>query len=392
MESNNSKLIKEDFRKFSEKNNFAFHDSEPLIAPTDSRLLFNISGGVKYQSELLGLSEPKEERVSSIQKCIRTDGMKSIGYSGRHHLFFEMIGHFMFYCASEKETKEEFIKFAYDFLYKEIGLDKNRLYVTVHPQDEISLKVLEKLRIKNIILSSDNVFVSPYANKSSLRTEIKWQRSDEQKSLVELWNLVFTQFDSKKIFHNPSKLISADSGASLERIVSAYENKNNNYENSMWNEYIMYITSLNKTRVIEEYRRLADFFNVSIQMINEGVLPGNKVQPYMLRKMLRIIFNMCEELEINVSDLIDEYVKYNNLLIDKITIYQILKTEIEKYYSAIQNGMIQARKLIKRNGIDSATFEYLKSSCGLPEKYINMLLEDNETSLTKKLLINFEQN
>lgn len=387
MESNNSKIIKKSFRTFSEKNNYPYHKSEPLVAPTDSRLLFNISGGVKYQNELLGLKESEKERVSSIQKCVRTDGMKSIGYSGRHHLFFEMIGHFMFYCASEKESKEEFIKFAYDFLQKEIGLEKNRLYVTVHPQDAISLDVWKKLGIKNIIFSSDNIFVSPYADKSSLRTEIKWQKSDDQKSLVELWNLVFTQFDSKKLFQNPSQLIAADSGASLERIVSAYENKNNNYENSMWNEYIMYIMSLSGKGTMEEYRRIADFFNTSIQIINEGILPGNKVQPYMLRKMLRIMFDICEKLEINFVDLIDEYLKYNDLSIDKITIYQVLKNELEKYYTSIQNGIVQAQKLIKKNGTDNINFEYLKSTCGLPERYINQLLNGNESVLVKKLSV-----
>ena len=140
MESLVSKNIKDSFKSFSSEYGFVYHESEPLIAKEGSRLLFNISGGVKYQNELLELKEPDEKKVSSIQRCLRTDGMKSIGYSGRHHLFFEMLGHFMFYESAEKETKEEFIKFAYDFLVNVVGLDKNRLFVTVHPQDIVTLE------------------------------------------------------------------------------------------------------------------------------------------------------------------------------------------------------------------------------------------------------------
>lgn len=386
MESSNSQNIKKAFQSFTISTNYQYSESEPLIAPENSRLLFNISGGVKYQDELLGLKESSEDRVGSIQKCIRTDGMNSIGYSGRHHLFFEMLGHFMFYAASEKETKEEFIKFAYDFLIKEVGLAKDRIFATVHPQDEITLDIWKKLGNENIILSDSNTFISPYADKSALRTEIKWQKKDEEQSLVELWNLVFTQFDSKELFINQSNKIAADSGASLERIVSAYEDKLNNYENSMWSEYITYLTSIGRNANIEEYRRLADFFNTSAQMINEGILPGNKVQPYMLRKMLRTIFDMCETLELNYEDFISEYYKYNQMQISNIDLLKVIKEEFERYQIAIQRGLVQAQKMIQKNKGESVTFEYLKSTCGLPERYIHLLLNMNKNEQQKKYI------
>ena len=377
MESLVSKNIKDRFISFSGENGFVYHGSEPLIAKEDSRLLFNISGGVKYQDELLELKESDEKKVSSIQRCLRTDGMKSIGYSGRHHLFFEMLGHFMFYESAEKETKEEFIKFAYDFLVKVVGLDKNRLFVTVHPQDIVTLETWKKLGNNNILLTSENTFTSPYADKSALRTEIKWQRDDDEKSLVELWNLVFTQFDSKEVFINPSSRVGADSGASLERIVSAYENKSNNYENSIWLPYINYLSSLSSYESIDELRRLADFLNASVNMIDEGIIPGNKVQPYVLRKILRTIFDMCDTLGLNYEDAVIECIKRNNININrKEELLKIYKEELKRYDKSIENGLAMALKMISKNG--NVNRDFLKSTCGLPDKYIDKILSGDD--------------
>ena len=384
MESKNSNDIKKAYKDFSEEKGFSYHSTDSLIARKDSNLLFNISGGVKYQDELLGLKNSTEPRVSSIQECIRTDGFNSIGYSGRHHLYFEMLGHFMFYELSEKETKEEFIKFAYDFLVKEVELDKNRIYVTVHPDDKTTINIWEKIGNKNIILLNENIFISPYAQKSALRTEIKWDQTINGKSLIELWNLVFTQFDSKVIFEKPSLKIGADSGASLERIVSAYENKCNNYENSMWNEYIQYISDLNNNKSkIEEYRRIADFFNTSARLIDEGILPGNKVQPYMLRKMLRTVFEMCENLDINIDDVIKKYFEYNNLHVSYKDLYNVVNEEKKKYLLTIKNGLIQAQKIITKKGIENVNVESIKSTTGLPISYIQDLIEDHKLLIKK---------
>ena len=385
MESANSNIVKEKFKDFSKEKKYVYHESDPLIAKSSSKLLFNISGGVKYQDELLELKQAAEKKVSSIQECVRTDGMKSIGYSGRHHLYFEMLGHFIFYSMPEKETKEEFIKFAYDFLVKEIGLSQKRIYATVHPNDLVTLEIWNKIGNKNIILSDSNIFVSPYADKSSLRTEIKWQKNDEENSLVELWNLVFTQFNSKNLFENPSKTVGADSGASLERIVSAYENKNNNYENSMWSGYVNYLQSLSKEGQINDYRRLADFFNTSAKMIDAGIEPGNKVQPYMLRKIIRTIFDICDKLDLNIEDFISEYYKYNKMNISQKELLKIYQEELIKYYNTIKNGLAQANKLLAKTDRDNLNFEYLRSTCGLPERYIDDILSNHEVVLSKKL-------
>ena len=382
MESSNSNQIKKEYESYSRKRDFYYHDSDSLIAPENSKLLFNISGGVKYQDGILGKKEVTETKVASIQECLRTDGMKSIGYSGRHHLFFEMLGHFMFYTLPEKETKEEFIKFAYDFLVKEVGLNEDRIFATVHPEDQVTLDIWKKLGNKNIIISDSNYFVSPYADKSSLRTEIKWQNDNE---LVELWNLVFTEFNSKNLFVNPSEKIAADSGASLERIVTAYENKYNNYENSMWNAYVNHLMSLGNNGKIEEYRRLADFFNTSARMINAGIKPGNKVQSYTLRKILRMMFNICETLKLYYEDFIDVYFKCNSLSIKEEELAKVLEEEFDRYVAAINNGLLETQKYIKKYGSENITPEYLNSTYGLPEEYASRIISGKTPVLSKRM-------
>lgn len=383
MESINSNKIKRSFKSFSLSNNFKYFDSDPIVAPSGSKLLFNISGGVKYQDELLGLTKPNDDRVSSIQKCVRTDNLDKIGFSCRHHLFFEMLGHFMLYCDNEKRTKEHFIQFAYKFLFDELNLDKKRLYVTVHPEDLVTLDIWKKIGVSNIIYQTQNIFISPYAEKSALRTEILWQQGAKENELVELWNLVFTQFNSKKIFENSSDLIAADSGVSLERIVSAYENKTNNYENSMWNDFINDIFCLGTFDDINYARRIADFTNTVSELISEGIIPGNKVQNSLVRKMLRILYDLCDDYNISIDNLINLY--FNNTNIKNILfIKRVILEEQEKYLVAIENGLKQAQKMIKKKNLTIDDCVFLKSSYGLRQKYIEQLF--NENGSVKKLI------
>ncbi len=384
MQSQNSILAKEKFKEYAIQNNFKYQDSMSLIAPHNSKLLFNISGGVIYQDELLEKKEANDKKVASIQKCIRTDNLNNIGNSGRHHILFDMLGHFMFYNENEKETKNTFIKFAYTYLTKELQLDSKRIFVTVHPDDNVTSSVWKKLGNNNVIENNKNIFISPYAEKSALRTEILWQKND--KSLVELWNLVFTQFDSKIPFKNPSKKIAADSGASLERIVSAIENKNNNYENSMWYEYVNFIKGIGKGGYdIREYRKIADLSNATIELIKEGVQPGNKTQSYMLRKMMRNFFDLCDFDNINPEHILDFHKldkNYKNIFIQ----------ERIKYFKSTEKGLIQAKKQIDKYGIENLDKDNLKSTYGLSELYIDKIVSKFRQKNKAEKRIDFDRD
>lgn len=384
MQSKNSILTKKKFKEYAIRNNFKYQDSMPIIAPKNSKLLFNISGGVIFQDELLEKKNAVNKNVASIQKCLRTDNLNSIGVSGRHHILFDMLGHFMFYNANEKETKNRFIEFAYKFLTKELQLNDRRIFVTVHPDDIITANAWKKLGKSNLIETNKNVFISPYENKSALRTEILWKKTDN--SLVELWNLVFTQFNSKIPFEKPSIKIAADSGVSLERIISAIENKNNNYENSMWNEYVNYIKKYgNGSYNISEYRKIADLSNASIELIREGIRPGNKIQSYMLRKLMRTFFDLCYFDNINPEKILN----FNKL--DE-TCINVFKKEKIVYFNSIQKGLVQAKKQIDKSGIDNLDKNNLKSTYGLSEIYINKIISKIKYQNKMKKEIDFDRD
>ncbi len=371
MQSKNSILAKEKFIEYAQKNNFKFQDSLPLTAPEHSKLLFNISGGVIYQDELLEKKESTNKKIASIQKCIRTDNLKNIGISGRHHILFDMLGHFMFYAYDEKETKANFIKFAYTYLTKELCLDDKRIFVTAHPEDSVTLDIWTKLGKTNILKSEKNIFVSPYAEKSALRTEILWQKED--KTFVELWNLVFTQFNNKKIFNNPSAKIAADSGASLERIVSAIENKNNNYENSMWNKTVDFLRQSGQCSYdITQYRKLADLSNATIELVQEHIQPGNKTQSYVLRKLMRIFFDLCDFDNIKPEDVLN-FLNVNKEYKD------VFNQERQVYFKSVERGLLQAKKQIDKNGLENLDTSNLKSTYGLSEMYIKKIFSKYKT-------------
>lgn len=378
MESQNSNQIKKIYEKYSNDNGFIYHESAPIVAPENSRLFFNISGGVIYQDELLGKKQAEEPKVSSIQKCIRTDNLDRIGLSERHHLLFEMIGHFMFHTCRELECKETFIKFAYDFLTKEVGLDKNRIYATIHPKDDITKKVWQTLNNNNLILSDKNTFTSPYADKSSLRTEILWKNKENK--MIELWNLVFTQFNSKQVFENPSEFVAADSGASLERIVSAYEDKISNYDNSMWYEFIQDIKNTGKNVPDEKARRIADLTNTAVGLIDEGIKPGKKVQSYTLRKILRNLYEMCNENGINIEDILITCIRYNNLTITHEKVLEVILEEKKLYIENIKRSLKQVKKIMEKGAIGEKEIAYFQSTYGLPEKYVRELIKKSSKS------------
>ena len=120
-------------------------------------------------------------------------------------------------------------------------------------------------------------------------------------------------------------------------------------------------------------------------MIDEGIKPGNKVQAYVLRKILRTIFDMCDTLGLNYEDAVIECIKHNNINISRIELLKIYQEELDRYYKSIQNGIAMAQKRISKYGIKNVDRVFLKSTCGLPDKYIDEILSgDDRQKLLKK--------
>ena len=120
-------------------------------------------------------------------------------------------------------------------------------------------------------------------------------------------------------------------------------------------------------------------------MIDEGIKPGNKVQAYVLRKILRTIFDMCDTLGLNYKDAVIECIKHNNINISRIEeLLKVYEEELERYNKSIQNGIAMAKKMISKYGIEKVDRDFLKSTCGLPDKYIDKILSGDDISLLVK--------
>lgn len=307
-------LLKSSFIEYFAKKGYVTVPSSGLKAE-NANLLFNISGGVIFEEHVEGFNE-KSLKLASIQRCLRTDSWKKIGLSGKHHIFFEMMGHFSFYVSDSYETKSSFIKDAVDFLLEEINLPRNRIYLTVHPGDWESLQIAKILSL-DFVENKDNISLSPQKKRSGYRVEIKWRRLQQED--IELWNLVFTQYEDEKFVQKMTKIV-ADSGMSLERLLVAVEDKNNNYECSLWREYTSVFCGGN-TIPNEHLFRMADLLRSSIELLKDNIYPGKKSCNYISRKILRelFVFMILYQIDINQvaarTNFPQEYIKEYNLFL-----------------------------------------------------------------------------
>jgi alanyl-tRNA synthetase len=249
------------------KNSHELIESSSLVPASDKTLLFTNAGMVQFKDIFLGIQKPKHTRVVSCQKCVRAGGkhndLENIGYTNRHHSFFEMLGNFSF----GDYFKEEAIFFAWDFLTKELGLDKNRLYVSVHKDDKEASKIwIDKIKLDADKLwyldDVDNFWQMGPTGPCGPCSEIYYDLGDNlQGSIptkgdtgdryIEIWNLVFTQYnrDINGVLNDlPKKCV--DTGMGLERIHAVVEGKTDNFKTSLFSDLEKYLDkSLNSKNI-----------------------------------------------------------------------------------------------------------------------------------------------
>lgn len=347
---------------------FQWQDRVPIVS-TNPNLLFNISGGVRFEDTISHGAIPEKTRVVSIQTCLRTDGWEKIGLSGRHHLAFDMLGHFSLYEGKEQEVKDIMIESAWRYLTVCAGISPATLSATVHPQDATSQKIWERLGVKTIS-NEGNVAFTPTGNRCGVRTEIVWRNPDTDKS-IELWNLVFTEFLGKTLFESPLEKIAADSGASIDRIVTAVECCGSDYENSNWKGVIESITEQFEVKDQATMCRLADLGKAAVLLVSEGLRPGNKAADYVLRKFIREAFILCRQTSISF----DEFVVISgNQWASADAVRTVFAEEVSKFEKALERGRKEYTKLISRkNGLlKESDIEYLTSTFGFPKALIEL--------------------
>ncbi|MEX2263433.1 MAG: alanine--tRNA ligase [Bryobacteraceae bacterium] len=288
--------------------------SSPLVPANDPTLLFTNAGMNQFKDVFLGLEKRDYSRAASSQKCVRAGGkhndLENVGYTRRHHTFFEMLGNFSF----GDYFKAEAIEFAWDLITKDFGLPKDRLYVTVFREDDDA----EALWQKVAGVSKDRIFrldekdnfwqmgeTGPCGPCSEIHYDLGPEAAEPGREherfpddaggrFVEIWNLVFMQFNRDASgAMTPLPRPSIDTGMGLERIAAILQGKLSNYETDLLQPVILRAAELfglshgDDARVDTALRIAADHARATAFLIHDGVLPANDGRGYVLRKIMR---------------------------------------------------------------------------------------------------------
>jgi len=299
--------IREEFLRFFESKNHDRVASSPLV-PDDATLLFNNAGMVPFKSIFTGeVPAPQNPRAVSCQTCIRAGGkhndLENVGYTARHHTFFEMLGNFSF----GNYFKEEAIDYAWEFVTEVLKFPKEKLWVTVHESDdeaeELWMRHVSKERIMRLG-DKDNFWQMGDTGPCGPCSEIFFDQGAENFSgsedymggegdrFLEIWNLVFMQYErSSDCTLTPLPKPSIDTGMGLERVVAISEGVTSNYSSSLFVPIIKKIEELIAKEYVyasgASYRVIADHIRTALFLLAQGVNFSNEGRGYVLRRILR---------------------------------------------------------------------------------------------------------
>ena len=361
--------IRKTFLKYFEKNGHTIVDSSNLVPNNDPTLMFANSGMVQFKNVFTGLEKRDYKRATTSQKCVRAGGkhndLENVGYTPRHHTFFEMLGNFSF----GDYFKERAIELAWNLITKDFGLDKNKLYFTVFNEDDEAFNLWKKIsgfgedRIIKIA-TSDNFWSMGETGPCGPCSEIFYDHGDHLQGglpgtkdqdgdrYIEIWNLVFMQYEQvtkDKRIDLPKP--SVDTGMGLERIAALLQGTHDNYKTDHFLKLINSISDTVKVKPTDKnlssFRVIADHLRASSFLLAEGVLPSNEGRGYVLRRIMRrgmrhshllgakepIFYNIFKTLENEMSGNYPELERAQSL------IKETLKMEEEKFLVLLERGM-----------------------------------------------------
>ena len=297
--------IRENYLSFFEnKKDHLRLKSFSLIPKDDPSLLLIGAGMAPLKPYFTGKVEPPKHRVTTSQKCIRTGDIENVGHTARHHTFFEMLGNFSFGDYFKKEA----ITWAWEFLTEVLMLDKSRLYVTIYPDDKEAYGYwhdLVGIPESHIYPLEDNFWeigegpCGPdseifYDQGEEFGTDPENQMGGDGDRFLEIWNLVFTQFNQQKDGSRiPLAKKNIDTGAGLERLSAVMQKKKNNFETDLFFPIIEEASSLSGVKYGQAansdvaLKVISDHARAITNMIADGILPSNEGRGYVLRRILR---------------------------------------------------------------------------------------------------------
>jgi len=300
--------IRSKFLDYFKKNEHEIVHSSPLVPMNDPTLMFANSGMVQFKNVFTGLEKLDYQRAVTAQKCIRAGGkhndLENVGYTLRHHTFFEMLGNFSF----GDYFKDEAIDYAWKFITKELSISPEKLYVTIYHDDEQAYSAWKKVSGFNdnkiIRISTNDNFWSMgdtgpcgpcseifYDHGENFKGKPPSEADETDDRFVEIWNLVFMQYeqvdkDTRIDLPRPS----IDTGMGIERIAAVMQGTNDNYKIDSIQKLINHsidITKENSEVFNSSHRVIADHLRSSCFLIADGVLPSNEGRGYVLRRIMR---------------------------------------------------------------------------------------------------------
>jgi alanyl-tRNA synthetase len=410
-----SHQIRESFLKFFERNGHKIVSSSSLIPYNDPTLLFTNAGMNQFKDVFLGKEERPYRRATTSQKCMRVSGkhndFKDVGHSTRHHTFFEMLGNFSF----GDYFKEDAIRFAWDLVTKDFGIDPARLWVTVYKDDDDAWNIwnrainvpAEKIyrlgEKENFWAMGDTGPCGPCSElhydfgKSPLPDHGDCDLNCSCGRWVEIWNLVFMQFNRDADGNmTPLPSPSIDTGMGFERISAILQGKTTNYDTDLFQPLLEEISRISNTAYGSgpaddiSMRIIADHARASAFAIADGQYPGNDKRGYVIRKIMRRAVVHGKKLGIDdaffyrVAGVVGDMMKdtYPDLAAARETVARVIKQEEEAFANTLTQGLrdfYDRAKRIKAEGsrvLPGQEAFYLYDTRGLPLEIIEDLASE----------------
>ncbi len=400
--------IRQNFLKFFESKGHQVVSSSPVVPGDDPTLLFTNAGMNQFKDVFLGFDKRPYNRATTAQKCIRAGGkhndLDNVGYTARHHTFFEMLGNFSFGDYFKKDA----ISYAWELLTTVYNLPAEKLWVTVYAEDDEAYEIWQKeigvpaeriIRIgdnKGGRYASDNFWMMGDTGPCGPCTEIFYDHGDhiaggppgspdeDGDRYIEIWNNVFMQFnrDEDGVMH-PLPKPSVDTGMGLERIAAVLQHVHSNYEIDL------FVNLLNAAKAAVDgagagdcdanspsLKVIADHIRACSFTVADGVIPGNAGRGYVLRRITRRAIRHGYKLGARAPffhKLVNALVKemgdaYPELKANEARVTEVLKQEEERFFQTISNGMeiLEAALTNSSKVIDGETAFKLHDTFGFP--------------------------
>ncbi len=363
--------IRELFLSFFERKGHTRVKSAPLVPESDPTLLFVNAGMVPFKNVFLGLERRPYTRAVSCQKCLRVSGkhndLEQVGYTSRHHTFFEMLGNFSF----GDYFKEEAIEYAWEFVTEVLRLPPEKLYVSVYEEDEEAFRIWSERigfpaqRIWRLG-KEDNFWQMGDTGPCGPSSELYVDRGEEyegEERYLEIWNLVFMQFNrDEKGRLTPLPSPNIDTGMGLERIASVLQNTKTNYEIDVIYPLVRFgeeISGVSYGRSFEgdvALRVIADHLRALTFAISDGVIPSNEGRGYVIRRILRRALRFGYKLGVEdpflyrgidvVVDLMRD--PYPELEISREFVKGVVRGEEERFIRTLRTGLQEIEEMVSR--------------------------------------------